>query len=58
VGKKPRSAAALERAWRRTTPRLQLDLFEDRDAIAREALAERRAIERQLRERRESLARA
>lgn len=44
---KPYTAKSVARARRLLTPLLQLDLFEDREEVAQEALAELRALERQ-----------
>jgi hypothetical protein len=47
--KKPKQAPMIfGRAWRRLAPLLQLDLFEDRDALARIALADLQALEKRL----------
>jgi hypothetical protein len=49
--KKPKQAPTIfDRAWRRLAPLVQLDLFEDRDALARIALADLQAFEKRLKE--------
>jgi hypothetical protein len=49
MAKKPKQAATVfDRAWHRLAPLLQLDLFEDKDALAGNALPELHALEQRL----------
>jgi hypothetical protein len=51
MAKNPKRAPTIfEQAWRRLASLLQLDLFEDGDAVARNAVAELQALEHRLKE--------
>jgi hypothetical protein len=51
MAKKPKQAPTIfDQAWRRLASLLQLDLFGDRDAVARNARAELQALEHGLKE--------
>jgi hypothetical protein len=51
MAKKPKPAPAFyNQAWRQLAPLLQPDLFENRDTVARNALAELQELERRFKE--------